>query len=158
MEGPLEHPPQCYDQQTVDHFSDQSGTFTQKFYEDAEIYVGSQVLRCGPSRTVNHYLAQVFGGSTVALEHRFFGESSPFDSLASGHLDLLTSRHALHDLVQFQQWYVAKRNLTGAVFCLGGSFPGNLAAWYRLEFPDLTAGCWSVSGPVHAQETGLTSG
>ena len=38
MEGPLEHPPQYYDQQTVDHFSDQSGTFTQKFYEDAEIY------------------------------------------------------------------------------------------------------------------------
>lgn len=103
-------------------------------------------------RTVNHYLAQVFGGTTVALEHRFYGESQPFDSLATEHLDLLTSRQALHDLAQFQQWYVAERNLTGAVFCLGGSYPGNLAAWYRLEFPDLTAGCWSASGPVHAQE------
>lgn len=38
------------------------------------------------------------------------------------------------------------------VFCMGGSYPGNLAAWYRLEFPEMTAGCWSASGPVHAQE------
>ena len=164
VEGALKPPPQYYDQQTVDHFSDQSGTFTQKFYEDAEFYVpgGPVFLYIGgegpmsssavTGRTVNHYLAQVFGGTTVALEHRFYGESQPFDSLATEHLDLLTSRQALHDLVQFQQWYVAERNLTGAVFCLGGSYPGNLAAWYRLEFPDLTAGCWSASGPVHAQE------
>ena len=164
VEGALEPPPQYYDQQTVDHFSEQSGTFTQKFYEDAEFYVpgGPVFLYIGgegpmsssavTGRTVNHYLAQVFGGTTVALEHRFYGESQPFDSLATEHLDLLTSRQALHDLAQFQQWYVAERNLTGAVFCLGGSYPGNLAAWYRLEFPDLTAGCWSASGPVHAQE------
>ena len=109
-------------------------------------------------RTVNHYLAQVFGGTTVTLEHRFYGESQPFDSLATEHLDLSTSKQALHDLAQSQQWYVAEWNLTGAVFCLGGSYPGNLAAWHRLEFPDLTAGCWSASGPVHAQRTGLASG
>ena len=161
---PFEPPPQYYDQQTVDHFSEQSGTFTQKFYENGEFYMpgGPVFLYIGgegpmsssavTGRTVNHYLAQVFGGTTVALEHRFYGESQPFDSLATEHLDLLTSRQALHDLAQFQQWYVAERNLTGAVFCLGGSYPGNLAAWYRLEFPDLTAGCWSASGPVHAQE------
>ena len=97
VEGALEPPPQYYDQQTVDHFSDQSGTFTQKFYEDAEFYVpgGPVFLYIGgegpmsssavTGRTVNHYLAQVFGGTTVALEHRFYGDSQPFDSLATEH-------------------------------------------------------------------------
>ena len=44
-------------------------------------------------------------------------------------------------------------NLTAPWVALGGSYPGSLAAWYRLEFPELTAGCWSASGPVKAQAT-----
>ena len=156
--------------ETVDHFSDQSGTFTQKFCEDAEFHVpgGPVFLHIGgegpmsstgfTGRTVNHCLAQVFGGTTVALEHRFHGKSQPFDSLPTEHLDLLTSRQALHDLVQFQQWYVADRNLTGAVFCLGGSYPGNLAVWYRLEFPDLTAGSGLPLARCTPKRTGLASG
>jgi len=34
---------------------------------------------------------------------------------------------------------------------MGGSYAGNLAAWYRLKFPNMTKGCWAASAPVLAQ-------
>lgn len=37
------------------------------------------------------------------------------------------------------------------VLCIGGSYPGNLAAWFREVYPDLTVGCFSHSAPVFAK-------
>jgi len=98
-------------------------------------------------------LQKNLGGAIVAVEHRFYGKSQPTGSLTN--LELLTSHQALFDLKQFQQWFVQPQNynMTGSpVFCMGGSYPGNLAAWYRQLFPALTNGCWSASGPVEALE------
>merc|ERR1712064_51694 len=97
------------------------------------------------------YFAQQYAGAAIALEHRFYGKSQPFESLATEHLPYLTSRQALHDLAHWQKSIMRDANLTGSkFFCIGGSYPGNLAAWYRGEFPELTAGCWAASGPLHA--------
>jgi len=160
------YPAKYYAKQTLDHFNiGDNRTFTQKYYENFDnykkggpvfIYIGGE----GPlststvaGRTANAYFAQQTNGATVALEHRFYGETQPFDSLATEHLSYLTSRQALQDLAQFQKWFIKEHFLEdSAFFCMGGSYPGSLASWYRLEFPDLTAGCWSASGPVQAQE------
>jgi len=37
-------------------------------------------------------------------------------------------------------------------FCLGGSYPGSLAAWYRATYPDRVEGCVASSAPVLAKE------
>lgn len=155
-----------YTKQLIDHFnSSDERTFSQKFFKNFNyykpggpviIYIGGE----GPltstavsGRTVNEAFAKNLSGGTVALEHRFYGESQPFDNLAVEHLHYLTSHQALHDLAQFQSWFTTENSLQNSTFfCMGGSYPGNLAAWYRLEFPDLTAGCWSASGPVQAVE------
>eukprot|EP00392_Amoebophrya_sp_AT5.2_P004827 g4836.t1 len=36
--------------------------------------------------------------------------------------------------------------------CLGGSYPGNLAAWFRQKYPDVVHGCLSFSAPVYAKK------
>lgn len=160
------YPAKYYTEQTLDHFHiGDKRTFKQKYYENFDnykkggpvfIYIGGE----GPlststvtGRTANAYFAQQMSGATVSLEHRFYGETQPFDSLATEHLSYLTSRQALEDLAQFQKWFTKAHSLEdSAFFCMGGSYPGSLASWYRLEFPDLTAGCWAASGPVQAQE------
>jgi len=159
-------PEQWYLEQTVDHFSPgDRRTFAQRFYANFEhykpggpvfIYIGGE----GPAspsgvsgRTSNALFAEKLNGATVAVEHRFYGKTQPFDSLATENLRYLTSRQALHDLAQFQKWFISNRSLQESdFFCLGGSYPGSLAAWYRLEFPEMTRGCWASSAPVEAVE------
>jgi len=161
------YPEMWYEGQKLDHFNkEDQRTFKQRYFANFDhfkpggpifINIGGE----GPldGKEVSGYLTNALfanqtNGATVALEHRFYGKSQPFDSLATEHLVYLTSRQALHDLAQFQRWLITNRSLNSSVFfCMGGSYPGSLAAWYRLEFPEMTAGCWSSSAPVQAQET-----
>lgn len=153
-----------YKEQRVDHFnSDDNRSWAQRYFVNFThlkkggpifIYIGGEGPLSNSSvsgRTANAYFAEQVQGGTIALEHRFYGKSQPFDSLATENLRYLTSQQALHDLAQFQTWITGKYSLAGSnFFCMGGSYPGNLAAWYRLKFPNMTSGCWSASGPVHA--------
>lgn len=161
------YPELWYQEQTLDHFnSDDKRLFPQRYFANFEhfkpggpifINIGGE----GPlsSKQVSGYLsnalfAKELNGATIAVEHRFYGKTQPFNSLATEHLPYLTSRQALHDLAQFQKWFIASNSSfsQSKFYCMGGSYPGNLAAWYRLEFPEMTDGCWSASGPVQAQE------
>eukprot|EP00929_Paragymnodinium_shiwhaense_P064399 TRINITY_DN32245_c0_g1_i2.p1 TRINITY_DN32245_c0_g1~~TRINITY_DN32245_c0_g1_i2.p1 ORF type:complete len:497 (-),score=117.79 TRINITY_DN32245_c0_g1_i2:218-1708(-) len=156
-----------YEDQTLDHFGAGNArtSWKQRYYANFDfykpggpvfLYIGGEGPLTATSvtgRTVNFEFAKRMNGATVALEHRFYGASQPFDSLETEHLTYLTSRQALHDLAQFQKWFTKQHSLESSkFFCMGGSYPGNLAAWYRLTFPELTAGCWAASGPVHAVE------
>jgi len=42
-------------------------------------------------------------------------------------------------------------DLNGPWVALGGSYPGSLAAWYRLKYPHLVAGSVSTSAPLVAK-------
>jgi len=161
------YPERWFHDQTVDHFnSNDNRTFSQRYFANLDHYEpgGPVFINIGgegpaSSKDVSGYLtnalfAQKTKGAAISVEHRFYGKTQPVDSLETSALSLLTSRQALHDLAQFQTWLMAGSlfNNSKQVFCMGGSYPGNLAAWYRLEFPEMTAGCWSASGPVLAQE------
>lgn len=37
------------------------------------------------------------------------------------------------------------------VITIGGSYPGNLAAWFRLKYPSVTTGSIASSAPVTAK-------
>ena len=50
-------------------------------------------------------LAKKFGAAVVTPEHRYYGKSSPFQSLATENLRFLSSKQALFDLAVFRQYY-----------------------------------------------------
>ncbi|XP_004509337.1 probable serine protease EDA2 isoform X1 [Cicer arietinum] len=154
--------------QTLDHFSPYDHReFRQRYYEFLDYFripngpiflvIGGE----GPCNgIVNDYiavLAKKFGAAVVSLEHRYYGLSTPFDSLATENLKYLSSKQALFDLAAFRQYYQdslnAKLNRTEVEnpwFFFGGSYAGALSAWFRLKFPHLTCGSLASSAVVLA--------
>ena len=64
----------------------------------------------------------------------------------------LSSEQALADLAQFVSEMNVQHNLTQAKWIsFGGSYPGSLAAWFRLKYPHLVHGSVSTSGPLLAK-------
>ncbi|XP_076929722.1 putative serine protease EDA2 [Bidens hawaiensis] len=154
--------------QTLDHFSPyDTRSFKQRYYEyldDFRIPDGPIFLViCGESACggiSNDYiavLAKKFGAAVVTLEHRYYGESSPFKDFTTQNLKFLSSKQALFDLAAFRQFYQASLNLKlnrtnveSPWFVFGISYAGALSAWFRLKFPHLTCGSLASSGVVNA--------
>ena len=80
-------------------------------------------------------LAHQLGAHFVALEHRYYGQSQPFDSLTTQHLQYLTFENALEDLAQFQRYITASKGWHGKWIVIGKSYGANLAAFYRQKHP-----------------------
>jgi pimeloyl-ACP methyl ester carboxylesterase len=96
--------------------------------------------------------AQALGGYAVTLEHRYYGKSQPFDSLTTENLRYLTIENALEDLAAFENFAKTKLGLSGKWISIGGSYAGALSAYYHTQYPTLTEGALSSSGPVQALE------
>lgn len=63
----------------------------------------------------------------------------------------LTSEQALQDAANFIEFLKKKYKLHGNKWIVfGGSYPGSLAAWFRLKYPHLAAGAVASSAPVKA--------
>uniref|UniRef100_A0A803PFK9 B box-type domain-containing protein n=1 Tax=Cannabis sativa TaxID=3483 RepID=A0A803PFK9_CANSA len=141
--------------------------FKQRYYEyldNFRIPDGPIFLRiCGESSCngiSNDYLSVLskkFGAAVVTLEHRYYGKSSPFESLATENLRYLSSKQALFDLAVFRQYYqeslnqkLNRTNVENPWFVVGVSYSGALSAWFRLKFPHLTCGSLASSAVVLA--------
>ena len=94
----------------------------------------------------------------LALEHRFYGQSFPFNTSTVDQLQYLSSRQATADLAHFVR--ILTRGTTDAttdptnsntVILFGGSYPGMVAAFTRHQYPHLISGAVSHSAPVQAQ-------
>lgn len=75
-------------------------------------------------------LAEEHNAMLVDVEHRFYGESYPTTDMSTENLKYLSSAQALADLARV----IASIKATYAtessqVITVGGSYPGNLAAW-----------------------------
>lgn len=150
--------------QKIDHANPaDTRTFEQRYYFDSSLAKGkdSPVLfylcgeaTCGPG-SLNGAIrahAKKHQAHLVALEHRYYGKSQPFKTLAVASLKYLTSENALADAAAFQKWLSQKEGLTGKWVVVGGSYAGVLAARYRLHYPDLAVGALASSAPVLAKE------
>lgn len=150
--------------QKIDHANPgDTRTFAQRYYFDASLAKGknSPVLfyLCGESTcgagSLNGAIrahAKKHGAYLVALEHRYYGKSQPFKTLAAANLKYLTSDNALADAAAFQKWLSGEEGLTGKWVVVGGSYAGVLAARYRLHYPNLVVGALASSAPVLAKE------
>ena len=96
-------------------------------------------------------LAKKFNGVIIALEHRYYGKSQPFSSLTTENMKYLSTDQALEDLAFFQDSITKEQGLNGPWIAIGGSYPGNLAAYYRLKKPELVVAALASSAPVKAE-------
>lgn len=143
--------------QKVDHFNflDESVYFqrfwTSEQYWDDEgpifIYICGE-YRCSvpDTRLFPFMVGAKHNARFVVLEHRFYGDSQPFDDWSLENMGYLNSEQALADLAYF----VGAINPTNKndVLVIGGSYPGALSAWFRERYPHLAIGSWSSSGVV----------
>ncbi|KAL1191913.1 putative serine protease EDA2 [Cardamine amara subsp. amara] len=154
--------------QTLDHHSPYDHRkFRQRYYEFLDYFRAPDgpifMVICGegPCNGIfNDYisvLAKKFEASVISLEHRYYGKSNPFNSLATENLKYLSSKQALLDLANFRQYYQGTLNVKlnrssggneNPWFFFGVSYSGALSAWFRLKFPHLTCGSLASSAVV----------
>ncbi|CAG2114261.1 unnamed protein product, partial [Medioppia subpectinata] len=96
-------------------------------------------------------MTEKYGALGVVLEHRYYGKSVPTPDLSTQNLKYLTVELALKDTEQFALYLTKKLSLEGSKWVVfGGSYAGNLAAWFRMEFPHIAVGAIATSAPVEA--------
>ncbi|XP_069178530.1 putative serine protease K12H4.7 [Procambarus clarkii] len=156
--------PELWFTQTLDHFNPtNTQTWQQRYYANESFYKpgGPVFLMIGGEGPANSAWMQEGAWITYAedvnayllyLEHRFYGKSHPTEDVSVENLEYLSSEQALADLAVFtvsmQESLDLKENKWIA---FGGSYPGSLAAWYRLKYPHLVHGAVATSAPILAQ-------
>ncbi len=155
-----------YFDQKIDHFSNSGQrTFKQRYFVDSSFVKGNASAApviyyiCGEgtcdgatgTALVNE-IAKKYGAHRVALEHRYYGYSQPFATLTSTNLKFLSLDQAMEDLASFQRYAQEQMGLQGKWISVGGSYPGELSAFYRLKHPELVVGALASSAPVLAKD------
>lgn len=140
-----------------------AGTFPQRYYydetygpeDDAPVFFyicGEAACHSGVlDGAIRHY-AKKFHAKLIALEHRYYGLSQPYPLLSVKNLRHLTTEEALYDLANFQKKISVVKHWTGKWIAFGGSYPGSLAAYFRMRYPESVAGALASSAPVMAKE------
>ena len=156
--------------QVRDHFSlSPSGTFHQRYYENATSFGGPGFpIICilggeggiAPQTGIFYppivLLASRLRALIIEPEHRFYGASQPSPPYDTDRLALLTAQQALADAALFIQAAREARNCTGErgsgprcpAITVGGSYPGWLSAMMRLRYPAVVDMAWAASAPM----------
>ncbi|KAL4647161.1 putative serine protease K12H4.7 [Arapaima gigas] len=149
--------------QRLDHFNGADGRiWKQRYFVNAQFYRsgGPVFLMVGGEGPANPAwmqqgtwleYARKLGALCFLLEHRFYGQSRPTEDLSTANLRYLSSRQALADLAHFRSVTAAEQGLSDSKWvAFGGSYPGSLAAWFRLKYPHLVHASVATSAPVYA--------
>lgn len=91
--------------------------------------------------------AEEHKGALFAVEHRFYGESFPFDNTSVESFNYLSLDQVLADFANFIK-FIKSSNPAFAnskVIVVGGSYSAALASWMRLKYPHLVDGAWASS-------------
>ncbi|KAI9051530.1 hypothetical protein LZ554_004576 [Drepanopeziza brunnea f. sp. 'monogermtubi'] len=162
----------AYFTQLLDHDDPSKGTFQQKYWWNSEFWAGpgSPVVFFTPGEaaaapygsyltntTVSGLFAQEIQGAVILFEHRYYGDSSPYDTLDAETLQLLTLHQSIQDFTYFANTAVlpfdtnhsSNANKAPWVFT-GGSYSGALAAWTEKLFPGTFWAYHASSAPVEA--------
>ncbi|KAL7907050.1 peptidase S28 [Trichoderma velutinum] len=162
-------PQHAFFEQLIDHDHPELGTFQQRYAWNGEFYKGpgSPIILMGPNEsaldgfegyttnvTLPGVVAQELGAGALIIEHRYWGQSSPFDTLTTENMRYLTLEQSVKDLVYFAQNVVLPfdQNRTStpdkAPWVLAGcSYSGALTGWVQDLAPG-TFWAYSCSSPV----------
>lgn len=144
-------------QQLIDHSDPSLGTFNQSFWWNSEYWTGpgAPVVFFTPgesaaadytgyltNRTLTGLLGQAIGGAVVMMEHRYWGQSSPFSVLTTENMTYLTLDNSIKDTTYFARNVALPFDSNGSsnaanapwVFS-GGSYSGALSAWTQSVDP-----------------------
>ncbi|KAK3395055.1 peptidase S28 [Podospora didyma] len=159
--------------QLIDHANPKLGTFKQRYWYGAQYWKGSgspiflttpgEQSATGFNRTYTTaarlpgLMAQEMGGAVIILEHRYWGESSPYPELTVKNMKYLTLQNSIKDLTYFATTFVPPFDTTGGsspsnapwVFS-GGSYSGALAGWVAAVDPGTYWAYHGTSGVVEA--------
>ncbi|XP_038129050.1 thymus-specific serine protease [Cyprinodon tularosa] len=149
--------------QRLDHFNGaDSRVWKQRYFTNDAFYQpgGPVFLMIGGEGPANPAwmkegtwltYAKEVGALCFLLEHRFYGKSHPTTDLSTSSLRFLSSRQALADLAHFRTVMADSLGLSNRKWvAFGGSYPGSLAAWFRLKFPHLVHAAVATSAPLLA--------
>ena len=159
--------------QVLDHSNPDSGTFKQRFWYGTEFWngPGSPIILVNPgeqtaegfneSYTTLQRLPGLFakelGGAVVIIEHRYWGESSPFEELTVENLQYLTLENSILDNTYFAENFVPPFDRSGRSTAgkapwiyTGGSYSGGLAGWIATLAPDVFWAYHGTSGVVQS--------
>ncbi|OSX59888.1 hypothetical protein POSPLADRAFT_1183590 [Postia placenta MAD-698-R-SB12] len=169
-EEPPEFPAQ-YLTQPLDHFSNDSHTFEQRYWINTRHYkpgTNAPVIVLDGGETsgedripfldtgIVEILAHATGGVGVVLEHRYYGTSMPVENLTTDSLRWLNNDQAAADSAYFMsnvKFTGIEEDLTAPNapwIYYGGSYAGARAAHMRVIYPDLVYGAIASSGVTHA--------
>ncbi|CZS89392.1 related to serine protease [Rhynchosporium agropyri] len=162
--------------QPLDHDNPTKGTFQQKFWWNTEFWAGpgSPIIFFTPGEvaagqyfpgynwlsnsTINGIYAEAVKGAVVMIEHRYYGESSPYETLNAETLQYLTLHQTILDFTNFANNVVLPFDLTAGssnagkapwVFP-GCSYSGALSAWTEKLVPGTFWAHHATSAPVEA--------
>ncbi|KAH9841596.1 peptidase S28 [Rhodofomes roseus] len=163
--------PEHYFTQPLDHFSNGSHTFGQRYWintrhyqpsEDAPVIVLDGGETSGENRIpfldtgIVEILAKATGGVGVVLEHRYYGRSVPVENFTTDSLRWLNNEQSAADSAHFManvKFPGIDEDLTAPNhpwIYYGGSYAGARAAHMKILYPDLVYGAIASSGVTHA--------
>ena len=110
------------------------------------------------NRTINGQIAQQEKGATIVLEHRFYGNSTPFGDLSVSSLRFHTIQQAIDDLEYFANNVklpmpggdAVKPGTQAPWVLVGGSYSGALTSWTMVNKPNLFRAGYASSAVVEA--------
>ncbi|CAD8149515.1 unnamed protein product [Paramecium octaurelia] len=118
------------------------------------LYICGEWTCDGIGKGLTFDAAQQLKAVVLVLEHRYYGQSQPFDDWSTPNLKYLNIHQALDDIAYFITSIKTNGNYNikpdTPWIHLGGSYPGALSAWFRYKYPHLTIGGLASSAVVRA--------
>ena len=109
--------------------------------DNVELYVNHTGFMWEAARPLNAAL--------VFAEHRYYGETRPYEDGTRGCLSFLTTEQAMADFARLiyhlrDSWAAWDSPVLG----FGGSYGGMIAAWFRLKYPNAVDAVLAASAPI----------
>ena len=163
--------PFFWDDQLVNHFSNDTSTWSNRYYKSTKYFEGPGspiFLVVGGEGAlekmlypfITEHLAPRFGAAVIQIEHRFYGPYRPImgrEATTEELLELLTPQQAMADMVYLTKHFkdelvCSKHTRKSSKYCpvitVGGSYPGFLSAMFRLVYPDFVDISYASSAPL----------
>ncbi|KAJ4415500.1 hypothetical protein N0V82_007302 [Gnomoniopsis sp. IMI 355080] len=159
-------------EQLIDHSDPSKGTFSQAYWWSTEYWTGpgapvvfftpGEIAAAGytgylTNRTITGLFAQAIGGATILMEHRYWGDSSPYSVLSTENLTYLTLENSIKDTTYFANNVQlpfdsnGSSNAQNAPWVMaGGSYSGALTGWVASVDPGTYWAYYATSAVVEA--------